>query len=199
MSKKNNVGLAQLVERGPSKSEANSLQEFESPTSLHYTKELHLRVTKDTGYEYFIDYKHPLATGNSGRVYNHRHQASIKLGRWIKTDEHVHHKDSNKLNNSLDNLEVLSASEHASMHKDTNPRAELNCLICNTLFKQTSAIQKFCSTKCSSISQVKNKEITKELLDELIPTMSWVKLGKLFGYSDNGIKKRAKALGCKLK
>ena len=187
------------VERGPSKSEANSLQEFESPTPLHYTKEISIRVTKDTGYEYFIDYKHPLATGNSGRIYNHRHQASIKLGRWIKSEEHVHHLDCNKLNNSLENLEILTSSEHARRHKDTNPRVVLNCSSCNKQFQQTSSTQSFCSRECSSTSQVKNKEITKELLDVLIPTMSWVKLGKLFGYSDTGIKKRAKALGCLLK
>lgn len=43
---------------------------------------------------------------------------------------------------------------------------------------------------------IKNREITKEELDRLIPKYSWVALGKLFGYSDNGIKKRAIALGC---
>jgi hypothetical protein len=44
--------------------------------------------------------------------------------------------------------------------------------------------------------KIKDKTITKDILDELIPLMSWVDLGKMFGYSDNGIKKRAKALGC---
>lgn len=30
---------------------------------------------------------------------------------------HVHHKDGNKLNNSIDNLELLSARDHLRMHK----------------------------------------------------------------------------------
>lgn len=34
---------------------------------------------------------------------------------------HIHHKDYNSLNNSLDNLEVLSAKEHLSLHGKDNP------------------------------------------------------------------------------
>ena len=34
----------------------------------------------------------------------------------IKDDEVVHHKDGNKLNNKLCNLQVMTASEHARLH-----------------------------------------------------------------------------------
>jgi DNA polymerase family A/HNH endonuclease/intein-like protein with splicing domain len=37
-----------------------------------------------------------------------------KVHGWLP--EHVHHKDGNKLNNQLDNLEPLTASEHTSQH-----------------------------------------------------------------------------------
>ena len=31
---------------------------------------------------------------------------------------HIHHKDENKLNNSLDNLEMISSADHTSLHMD---------------------------------------------------------------------------------
>lgn len=156
---------------------------------------IELKLDKSTGYLYFIDKESELATGNSGRVYYHRFIMSLYLGRNLKSSEQVHHKDENKLNNSIFNLEILSSSEHAKIH---NPSTIGNgiCLQCNKEFEKDKSHSKFCSHKCDSTYRVKNKELTKEILDELIPTMSWVALGKLFGYSDNGIKKRAKALGC---
>jgi len=50
-----------------------------------YNKEISIKGL-NLGYEYFIDYEHPLATGNSGRILLHRHNISIKLGRWISSD-----------------------------------------------------------------------------------------------------------------
>lgn len=150
------------------------------------------------GYEYFIDYTHPLATGNSGRVYVHRHIASVLSNRWLTSTEVVHHIDENKQNNRPDNLVVLSTAEHSALHKG-GALAPLPCITCKTLFIPTSRKQKMCSRVCFGTSQVLNTSITKEILDELIPKTSWVALGRLFGYSDNGIKKRAIALGCDIK
>jgi hypothetical protein len=38
------------------------------------------------------------------------------LGRLLDADEHVHHKNGNKQDNHPDNLEVVSAAEHARLH-----------------------------------------------------------------------------------
>lgn len=75
------------------------------------------------------------------------------------------------------------------------------CPVCNIEFKQKESSQVYCSVACVNIYQKhnsipKNKEVTKELLDKLIPVYSWTVLGRLLGYSDVGIKKRAIALGC---
>jgi hypothetical protein len=164
---------------------------------VDYDKEVEIRGFNN-GYLYFIDKTHPLATGNSYRVYLHRHLASIKLNRWLTKEEHVHHIDNNCENNSLDNLLVCSAAEHAIIHNGTV--TEKLCKYCSKEFKGNRNAQEFCSVKCAQNHQVKNrvknKTITKELLDSLIPTTSWVALGQMFGYSDVGIKKRAKALNC---
>lgn len=161
-----------------------------------YTKELGiLKIQKDNQYVYFIDYEHPLAVGNSGKVYLHRHIASIKMGRWLSNAEHVHHIDHNKQNNAPNNLQVLTNDEHNKIHHPS-PLLSIQCSECSKIFKQSEVHQIYCSPVCAWLAKVKDKSITKEILDELIPKMSWVALGKLFGYSDNGIKKRAKSLGC---
>jgi hypothetical protein len=120
-----------------------------------YNKEITLKLDTTLGYLYFIDVEHPLATGNSGRVYLHRHLASIHSNKWLSSSEHVHHKDGNKLNNSIDNLEILSAKEHAALHatKNTLINVELQCPICNQNFITTHPSHKYCSTLCSSKSR----------------------------------------------
>ena len=46
----------------------------------------------------------------------HRRIVEEHLNRKLKHDEIVHHKDGNKLNNSIENLEVLSRSEYTKIH-----------------------------------------------------------------------------------
>jgi len=165
-------------------------------------KEVELRTQKSNGYLYFIDKNHPLKCGNSHKVYYHRHLASIYLGRWVLPEEVVHHIDSIKTNNSEDNLLVLTDSEHSILHHQILGHAssfERSCNTCGKAFTTKPSEDKYyCSVPCSDVAKIKRTYITKELLDSLIPTTSWVVLGKMFGYSDNGIKKRAKALGCKV-
>lgn len=42
------------------------------------------------------------------------------IGRRLKPDEVVHHKDENKENNDLNNLQLMTKSEHASHHAKLN-------------------------------------------------------------------------------
>ena len=49
------------------------------------------------------------------KIHIHRLLMMWHLRRKLKTIEYVHHKNNNCLDNSLDNLEVLSASKHQSI------------------------------------------------------------------------------------
>lgn len=59
-----------------------------------------LKITKDKtlGYEVVYYPKHPFARKGSGVVYLHRIIMENHLGRYLKQDEHVHHKDENRSN-----------------------------------------------------------------------------------------------------
>jgi hypothetical protein len=54
--------------------------------------------------------------------YRSQHRVIMEdhLGRKLRSDEIVHHKDENKTNNLIENLAVMSASEHAKHHAKDN-------------------------------------------------------------------------------
>jgi len=58
---------------------------------------------------------HPKAN-NRGYVLRSRYVIEKNLGRFLNTDEHIHHKDENKLNDIIENLELLSRQEHSKKH-----------------------------------------------------------------------------------
>lgn len=45
------------------------------------------------------------------------------IGSRIKRNEHVHHKDRNKLNNHPSNLQLLTISEHSALHRKEDAEA----------------------------------------------------------------------------
>lgn len=45
-----------------------------------------------------------------------REEVELRLGRTLTYNEIVHHKDGNLLNWSIDNLEVISRANHATLH-----------------------------------------------------------------------------------
>ncbi|QYC52504.1 HNH endonuclease [Salmonella phage SSBI34] len=72
-------------------------------------------IDKGTGYFYVYDPIHPMSN-KAGNVYVHRYVAEAGFGIKLTPDLIVHHKDENKLNNELTNLEVMTYSEHARHH-----------------------------------------------------------------------------------
>ena len=57
---------------------------------------------------------------NGKQMLEHRYLMEQYLGRLLANDEIVHHKDGNKLNNDLANLELMSRSAHISHHSRKN-------------------------------------------------------------------------------
>lgn len=59
--------------------------------------------------------EHP-AKDKRGYVLLHRLVMEDYLGRYLKEDEFIHHKDGDKLNNDLSNLELVYPEKHAKEH-----------------------------------------------------------------------------------
>lgn len=70
--------------------------------------------------------------------YEHRLVAARMLGRPLRTDEIVHHKDGNGLNNEPENLEVLSKGEHTTEHLTITTWAKEHnaCRLCGATHRQ---------------------------------------------------------------
>lgn len=68
---------------------------------------------------YILEYSpdHPYHNSRD-MVRQHRLVMEDHIGRYLRPDELVHHKDFDRQNNSLDNLEIMSRSEHQKLHND---------------------------------------------------------------------------------
>jgi transcriptional regulator of aromatic amino acid metabolism len=53
---------------------------------------------------------------STGYVKLHRLVMERELGRYLETNELVHHKDENKLNNDISNLQLITQAEHRAIH-----------------------------------------------------------------------------------
>lgn len=70
---------------------------------------------------------HPKANSR-GYVRHHRLVMERHLGRLLTDDEVIHHRDGDKTNNALENLQLLGNPEHVSLHTtgSLHPCAKLN-------------------------------------------------------------------------
>lgn len=50
------------------------------------------------------------------RILFHRYVMEQHLSRKLRSDEIIHHKDGNKMNNDISNLEIMTRAEHARHH-----------------------------------------------------------------------------------
>lgn len=72
--------------------------------------------SRDRKYIKIPAFWHPKKT-KDGDVYLHRLLVEAKLGRYLEDYEIVHHKDHDPFNNQLDNLEVITQTEHINHHR----------------------------------------------------------------------------------
>ena len=164
---------------------------FSSP--LDYDRPITPKLDVTLGYLYFLDHDHPLASPPTGKVYHHRHVMSVKLGRWVQSDEVVHHKDEVKTNNRPDNLEIKTNSDHSREHKPIQypPRP---CALCGNEFKPHNKDHRCCSRDCTDRNRRKF-DLPRDQLEALVWTLPTSQLAKKLGVSDVAISKRCRKLG----
>ncbi len=67
--------------------------------------------------QYILIYapKHPHAKGK-GHILEHRYIMEKHLQRFLNTDEHIHHKNGEGKDNRIENLKIISPSDHRKLH-----------------------------------------------------------------------------------
>lgn len=78
------------------------------------------RIDKD-GYVRCYGVLHPYSNGRK-MMQKHIMVMELQIGRQIQSDEVVHHKNGNRQDNRLENLELMTRSEHSKMHGPTMKR-----------------------------------------------------------------------------
>ena len=88
---------------------------------------------------------------NGKRYLEHRYVMERVLGRPLRGDEQVHHKNHDRLDNRPENLEVVSTAEHGLRH--TKHPISKNCVICGQEFtphKTKRVRAQTCGSECKS-------------------------------------------------
>ncbi len=98
--------------------------------------------------EVWMDRSHPFFSAMAGRdgyVYEHRLVMAEHLGRPLDPNEEVHHRNRNKQDNRIENLELLSKSDHSSLRKEVDRLA----LRVKELEKENEELREQINTKTS--------------------------------------------------
>ncbi len=114
------------------------------------------KIVKKGEYLYAVVKEHPKAT-KYGYVLHHRVLMENELGRLLLDTEVVHHKDHNRHNNDISNLQVMDRYEHNRHHASMQVAkyVSLICPNCNKEFKKRKSQcikttkQHKCSRKCN--------------------------------------------------
>jgi LSD1 subclass zinc finger protein len=152
---------------------------------------------KTLGYLYFMDKTHPLCDAK-GRVWHHRHIASVKIGRWLTASEVAHHKNHNRASNAPSNLVVKTKSVHMREHalERRLPKfVSRECSSCLAKFKVERKSRRIRCSVCKTGPRLGWPSDTK------LSIMIWRKpallIAKYLGVSSSAVKKHCKRRGIK--
>ena len=147
-----------------------------------------MKRVKERGYITLWMPDHPMARRN-GYLAEHRLVASQKLGRYLSPQEHVHHVNEDRSDNRPENLEVLSAREHALHH---HPERQSVTCACGEATKNRMS----CSSRCRTVRRRFFSD--EDLIRNVGLGLNNVEIAAALDVSETAIRKRRKLLASSL-
>jgi hypothetical protein len=151
--------------------------------------------------------EHPRAN-NVGYVYTHVLVAEKKLGRYLTSDECVHHVDRDKFNNSPDNLIVFkTVADHSAFHNGVEKVLDGDVWWCPTKGAESKDLCPICQKnykydEAKMCLECRNKQRratfgnqntpSREIFKREIRMMTFAEIGQKYGVSDNAVRKLCK-------
>lgn len=86
----------------------------------HYGPRKRVVVSK----KYYLAWRPDHPSAITGRVPEHRLIVEDYIGRFLSSEEHVHHIDGDGFNNKIENLQILTNSEHTRLHQRSHTSME---------------------------------------------------------------------------
>lgn len=134
------------------------------------------KIVKKGDYLYAVVPEHPKRT-DKNYVLMHRVVVENSIGRLLKDDEIIHHKNEDKHDNRVENLEITTVSKHSTEHGLAKGRkyVKLKCPNCATKFEKphnSTHLSKpayqytFCNRICAG-TFTRNKQLSNISYEEL--------------------------------
>lgn len=133
-------------------------------------------------------------SNEAGIVYIHRLVVSEHIGRCLESGEHVHHIDGDLWNWSLENLKVLTPSEHAKIHHGNEPVLRF-CNRCGEEITVTRQERKnrgnvYCNRTCQSKGQEVIDWPSYGVLKEKVRRQGVTQTGRELGVSHTTVRRK---------